>query len=144
MYYAKSQNCCAELRAILNSGPDGGNCPATGDCRGPFSGTCSQLSDQFAQLPVLPDYPNGLQDYQCHLFPDDDKVSDSFIVGLISFAVALPTSMFIKNCFELASDNEAPESLLVWRGSIRLFFGFTAHRHWHYTHAAPPLRFVSW
>jgi hypothetical protein len=37
---------------------------------------------------VLPDYPNGLQDWSCSAFPDDDKPVDSLIVGLISIASA--------------------------------------------------------
>ena len=48
------------MRLILDGGPDGGSCPPVGSCRG-FSGTCGELAGQFATLPVLPDYPSGLQ-----------------------------------------------------------------------------------
>jgi hypothetical protein len=64
--------CCAELRFILDSGPDGGNCPPVGPCRG-FEGNCGQVSEQFMSLAVLPDYPDGLSEYVCHLFPDEEK-----------------------------------------------------------------------
>jgi hypothetical protein len=56
-----------------------------GDCRG-FPGDCAALPGLFESVPVLPDYPDGLADYTCHAFPDDDKPVDSFIVGLISVA----------------------------------------------------------
>jgi hypothetical protein len=72
-FYAKAVNCCAELRFILDSGPDGGECPPVGPCRGfPEPGkeaTCSMIIDQFADLAVLPDFPNGLNEYTCHAFP---------------------------------------------------------------------------
>jgi hypothetical protein len=81
-------NCCAELVAILDSGPDGGNCASPADCRG-FTGNCADIAEQFAELPVWPDYPNGLADYTCHAFPDEDKPLDSFIVGLSAFPARL-------------------------------------------------------
>jgi hypothetical protein len=64
-FYAKSVNCCAEVVDILNAGPDGGSCLIAADCRG-FKGTCADLVQQFSNLAVLPDYPNGLTDYACH------------------------------------------------------------------------------
>ena len=63
-FYAKAVNCCAELVAILDSGPDGGNCPSATNCRG-FTGNCADITDQFADVPVLPDFPDGLADYTC-------------------------------------------------------------------------------
>ena len=83
---AKGVNCCADVRLLLDSGPDGGFCPPVGECRG-FNGTCGELPAQFATVAVLPDYPNGLQDYTCTAFPNDDNSVDSFIVGLISLAI---------------------------------------------------------
>ena len=53
-----------------------------GACRG-FEGTCGQLAAQFAEVPVLPDFPNGLADWTCTAFPDDNNPVDSFIVGLV-------------------------------------------------------------
>ena len=144
MFYARGDSCCTLLRGILNSGPDGGNCPPVGPCRG-FEGTCGDITTQFAELPVLPDYPNGMQDWQCDSFPDDTNDVDTFLVGLISLAVAMPVTIFISTCFEVADDSEAPESWLVWVGWRRMVFGRDAHRRWHYTGPeGQPIRYVRW
>ena len=144
MYYARADECCGVLRVILNSGPDGNNCPPLGPCRG-FTGTCGEIMDQFAELPVLPDFPNGMQDWTCTSFPDDTNDIDSFLVGLISLAVALPVTLFIATCFEIADDSEAPESWLEWLGWRKLVFGRRAHRRWHYTGPeGQPVRYVRW
>ena len=79
---AQGVNCCAAARLLLDSGPDGGSCPPVGACRG-FEGTCGQLAAQFAEVPVLPDFPNGLADWTCTAFPDDNNPVDSFVVGLV-------------------------------------------------------------
>ena len=133
------------MRLILDSGPDGGACPPVGTCRG-FEGNCGDIANQFATLPVLPDYPNGLQEWTCTAFPDDEnKPVDSFIVGLISIAIGLPVSLFIATCFAIANDSEAPESWLEWYGYRKLIWGPRAHRRWHYTGpSGPPRRFVQW
>ena len=133
------------MRLILDSGPDGGECPPVGPCRG-FEGNCGDIANQFATLPVLPDYPNGLQDWTCTAFPDDDnKPFDSFLVGLISIAIGLPVTLFIATCFSIANDSEAPESWLEWYGYQKLIWGPRAHRRWRYTgHAGQPPRFVKW
>ena len=108
MFYAKAVNCCADVRDIL----------ATGTCRtGPcpnVTSDCAALPQLFALEPIQPEYPNGLSDYTCHAFPDDDKPVDSFIVGLISIAIALPVSLFLATCFSIANDSEAPENWLEW------------------------------
>ena len=149
---------------MLDSGPDGGFCPPVGDCRG-FPGNCADLPAQFATIAVLPDYPQGLQDYMCHAFPDEEKTFDSFLVGLsasrvglsclaprsdarasaVSIAVALPVTAFMAQCFGIANDNEAPESWLEWVGWPKFVFGFSAHRRWHYTGPlGQPRRYVRW
>ena len=74
--------------AILNSGPDGGNCASPSDCRG-FTGNCADIVDQFAALPVLPKFPDGMADYTCTACPNEDTPIDSFIVGL---SALLPSS----------------------------------------------------
>ena len=144
MFYAKGVNCCVALRQILDSGPDGGNCPPVGPCRG-FEGTCGDITAQFAELPVLPDYPDGMADWTCTAFPDDNSNLDSFLVGLIALAVALPVTLFISTCFSIANDNEAPESWLEWLGWRKLVLGRRAHRRWHYTGPkGQPMRYVRW
>ena len=52
---------------------------------------------------------------------------------------------FLATSFEIANDNEAPESWLEWAGWQKLLFGFSAHRRWHYTGpAGQPVRYVRW
>ena len=86
----KGVNCCAELRAILDSGPDGGACPpGGGPCRG-FDGSCGDIKEQFADVPVLPDYPDGMAAWACTAFPNTGEArlaarlcSDCSVVFLI-------------------------------------------------------------
>ena len=159
---------CNAVRDLLNSGPDGGSCPPgySLPCRG-FTGECGDITSQFGSIPVLPDYPDGLADWNCHAFPDDDKPLDSFLVGLISVACAIPVTGFMQSCFEIANDSEAPEvrsygsripclcaalirncsraqSWLEWGGWPKFVFGLHAHRQWHYTRDKPPPRYVRW
>ena len=137
-FYAKGVNCCAEVQALLD-------CPPVGPCRG-VEANCGDLAAAFADTPVLPDYPDGLGDYACAAFPNDDNPRDSLIAGLLAFAISLPVTLFLQTCFELANDNEAPESWLVWTGLWqRVVFGPQAHRRWHYTGpAGQPVRYVKW
>ncbi len=45
----------------------------------------------------------------------------------------------------MASDSEAPESWLQWRGWRKLLLGYNAHRRWRYAGpAGPPSRYVRW
>jgi hypothetical protein len=143
MYYARGVNCCAEVRMLLNW--DGG-CPPAGPCRGvDEAGNCGELPQLFATTPVPPYFPNGLSEYTCHAFPDDDRAVDSFIVALIALAIALPVTQFIAGCFSVANDSECPESWLQWAGLARLLLGDGANRRWHYTGpAGPPSRVVRW
>ena len=92
----RAVNCCAEVVAILDSGPDGGNCAAPADCRG-FTGNCADIVYQFAALPVLPDFPNGLADYTCSAFPDDNNPVDSFIVGLSAFVRSSHANLIVSD-----------------------------------------------
>ncbi len=132
-FYAKGVNCCAEVRFLL------------GDLALGMEATlCGDLAVAFASTPVPPYFPDGLADYTCHAFPDDDAPRDSFIVALIALAVALPVSLFLGSCFEIANDNEAPESWLFYAGIPRLVCGMRAHRRWHYIRDSQPARFVKW
>jgi hypothetical protein len=108
MFYAKGVNCCAEVRMLLDM--ENGDCPPVGDCRGVAAeGNCGDLAITFADTPVLPYFPDGLAEYTCHAFPDDERPVDSLVVALIAFALALPVTLFCKTMFEVANDNEAPE-----------------------------------
>jgi len=133
------------LRLILDSGPDGGNCPPVGLCRG-FAGNCGDIAAQFADVPVLPDYPDGMADFVCTAFPDDANPLDTFLVGLLSIAVGLGVTGFIGQCFALANDPDPPDSILKWIGVPwpALIWGLQAHRKWHFTQATPPRHFVLW
>ena len=108
------------------------------------AGNCADLPAVFATTPLLPYYPNGLQEYTCHQFPDDDVTSDTIIVALISIAIAIPVTVFLGSCFEIANDSDAPESWLAYGGLVRFVLGRTAHRRWHYTRGEQPPRFVRW
>ena len=90
-------------------------------------------------------YPPALLDWTCAAFPNDDLPGDSLIVALIALAVAVPVSIFLSGCFEIANDSEAPESWLRYAGVVRILCGRTAHRRWHYTGPmGQPTRFVRW
>jgi hypothetical protein len=137
-YYAKGQNCSNQIRQILC-------CLPVGPCRC-FEGSDADLASAFAGLPPAPGCPYELDtDYTCTLFPDDETTRDSFIVGLISLAVSLPTISIMGWCFALANDSGRPRAFLEWLDIKRkLLFGFKAHRKWHYTRGAQPHRYVKW
>ena len=66
-------------------------------------------------------------------------------LSTVAIAIALPTSLFLANCFMIANDNEAPESWLEWIGWRKMVFGANAHRKWHYTGPlGQPNRHVKW
>ena len=100
------------------------DCPGVGPCRD-VVGNCGDLAGVFADTPVPPYFPDGLKDYTCTTFPDEDRPLDSFVVGLISLAVALPVTLFLTSCFEIANDSEAPESWLFYGGIVKLLCGLT-------------------
>ena len=136
MRNAQAVNCCAEVQALLG-------CPAVGPCRG-VEGNCGDLPTIFADTPVPPYFPGGLKDYTCIQFPDDNNPRDSIIVALIALAVAIPVTLFLQSCFEIANDSEAPESWLFYGGVVKIVCGLQSHRRWHYTRGKQPPRFVRW
>jgi hypothetical protein len=81
MFYAKGVNCCAEVQFLLGSLAEG------------VLGNCGDLPAAFADTPVPPYFPDGLREYVCHAFPDDDRPVDSLIVALISMASACPHAL---------------------------------------------------
>ncbi len=81
MFYAKGVNCCAEVQFLLGSLAEG------------VLGNCGDLPAAFADTPVPPYFPDGLREYVCHAFPDDDRPVDSLIVALISMASACPCAL---------------------------------------------------
>jgi hypothetical protein len=120
-------------------------CVPGAPCRGREGIMCGDLAATFADEPLPPHFPDGLADYSCRQFPDEENPRDSLIVALISLAVALPVTFFIASCFSIANDNEAPESWLSWAGLPKLFCGPRAHRRWYYTGPdGQPGSFVRW
>jgi hypothetical protein len=65
MFYAKAVNCCAEVRDILADA-----CAATPTA---CAGSCADLANVFASTPVPPAFPDGMADYVCQAFPNDDS-----------------------------------------------------------------------
>jgi hypothetical protein len=81
------------LRALLG-------CDAvdvTAPCRG-FVGSCGDLALQPQVLAAL-----GDGGFACTAFPADDSARDSFVAGLISFAISWPVAVVIANCFSLST-----------------------------------------
>ena len=136
-YYSRGAVCCAELRSILGceSGPGE-------SCRG-FTGNCADLQSQFSELqgPFLYGSPltmhDGLDEFECHAFPDDAYPTDQLLVGLISVAVAFPVDILLARAFEVANEGDEPAAWLEMpRGWVRkamsLLFGHDPQRRWHY------------
>jgi hypothetical protein len=92
---------CVLSRALAEVMMRARRSPPTGECRG-FTGNCGDIAKQFANVPIMPLYPCGMADYKCTAWPDDDEPVDSFTVGLISLAVAIPVSAFMFSCFQSA------------------------------------------
>ena len=152
----KGVNCCAELRGILNSGPDGGFCPPSGPCRG-HVGDCGELRAQFAFVPVLPNFSTGLSGYTCRAFPDTGESGiagnqrDIWIVALVTLAVGLPIVKGLASMFEMANDGDAPASFLSifhsygWRAPKTLSFALRRPHTtlWTY-HTHPPGQLLRW
>ena len=148
----------AAVAAATSTGCD----PAlsAGPCLGSL-GACGDLPTQFANLQGAYTYSTTLQcssspgdpscicyttlaDYVCHAFPDDAYFTDQIFVGLICVAVALPVTMFLERCFEIANEVEgAAESWVAWGGIWRMLLGKRAHKDWRWADADnPPSDFV--
>jgi hypothetical protein len=84
-YQLKARSCCTALRELL--GCDGAD--FTAPCRG-FTGGCADLQAQFAALPPASLGGVDLATYECHAFPDQNRLGHQFWVGLAFVAVAIP------------------------------------------------------
>ncbi len=79
-------------------------------------------------------------------FPDDNNPIDSFIVGLISLAVALPVTFFLQSTYELSNEVKVPDLWLSWPGGWETkVMGSEGHKDWHYGKGGvQPRRIVRW
>ena len=127
------------------------NCDPVGPCR-EFTGDCTDIPDQFTTmlfvdpLAECQPMPSPVNDYVCTAFPDDENPIDSFLVGLISLAVALPVTMFLESSFSLSNTVMSPDLWLDWPGVWWLFLiGKEANKNWWYTEGGVlPSRIARW
>ena len=139
-FYAKGVNCCTALREATESACSAAAHPCPQNA---LTMRCADLLPAISE--AASSYPPELADWQCQAFPNDDMPRDSLIVALISLALALPVTIFLSGCFEIANDSEAPESWLRYSGITRFVCGLQSHRRWHYTGPkGQPNRFVRW
>jgi hypothetical protein len=115
-FQRKGATCCAELRALLG-------CPgALGSaCRG-FGGDCADLQSQFAELPpeVLPEgAAELLADWECHAFPDEENPIDSFFVGLIFAATAIPLRYILEVLLGMSNEADHSEAWVTMTRTTR-------------------------
>ena len=116
MLYSHGLECCSAARELL--GCDGAD---TGPCLG-FSGDCADLPAVFAGVAVsgAPGIPVG---YTCQQFPVPGSSRDAFILGLISWACALPVTILILNCFYCANCPDYDPAWLHWDFQRRFLLG---------------------
>lgn len=123
LYWSRSTQCCAQLRAALRCPPD----PAA-PCRG-FTGNCGDIRTQFADLFL--DRPD-LRPAECEAFPDPRYVSHRIALAAIMIAATVPLTVLFTALFELANQPQLPERWLRFSGLLSLGFGrvswlFSAH-----------------
>jgi hypothetical protein len=148
MYYLRGSACCADVRNLLSCDPNPAPCRGfTGDCGDiPFQFNGMMFVDPIVQPQCVP--VNPLIDYYCTAFPDDENPIDSFLVGLIAIAVALPVAIFCVSVFELSNEVQTPDAWLVWdAGPFQRLLLRGLNNDWHYSVAGPgtqPSRYVRW
>ena len=130
-FYSKGSTCCDDIRLQMN-------CDPVGPCR-EFAGDCTDIPEQFTTmlfvdpLAECQPLPSPVTEYVCSAFPDDENPIDSFLVGLISLAVALPVTLFLESSFSLSNTVMSPDLWLDWPGVWWLIFiGKEANKNWHY------------
>lgn len=108
VFQQKGYNCCVDARAFLGCSAD-----IAAPCRG-FSGDCSDLLDQFADVP-----DTNVANFQCLRFPRDDRPLDGVFVGAIMAAIALLIKLFAEKCFEMSNEADMPDAWLQWCAAAR-------------------------
>ena len=118
-YQVKATNCCAQVRTFLGCDPSNDT-----PCRG-FTGDCADIKAQFGDVPL--DDGGTVADFECHAFPDEASLVDSFYVGLIFAACALPLRFIVGELLAKSNEAERCESFVARPRLIRMafdFFGF--------------------
>jgi hypothetical protein len=128
-FQQKGATCCSQLRELVG-------CSADLDvpCRG-FVGDCADLQAQFAELPpeVLPPGAD-VAGFECHAFPDEDNPIDSFFVGLIFAATAIPLRYILQVMLQMSNEAEFSESWVSLTRKDRLIARVLGlgRFSWHY------------
>ena len=115
-YQVKASNCCAQIRTFLGCDPSN-NTP----CRG-FTGDCADIKAQFGDVPL--DDGGTVADFECHAFPDEASLIDSFYVGLIFALCALPLRFIVGELLAKSNEAERCESFVARPRLIRMAFDF--------------------
>ena len=131
-HYSRGVRCCSTRRSALGCGGD-----PSSPCLS-FSGTCSDLADQFASL-----MPSS--DASCTAFPNPGSTRDKLLVGCLLAAVLVPLRYGVSACLKAANEPERPNAWLEasWRAKLgaRLASGCAAGFSWRYgapRFGAPP------
>lgn len=75
-FYIRGKECCEQVRELLG-------CPAgKSHCR-EFVGTCGQLVEQFAEVPIDDSESMLLGQWACRAFPDPQTPLHRFLTGLV-------------------------------------------------------------
>ena len=91
-----------------------------------FEGDCADLPEQFKDL--LSQWA-GKDEYVCHMFPDEEKLVDTFIVGLIVVALAIPTKSVVEALLDMSNAEGVPEIFMTWPFITRIVAGLFFKRH---------------
>ena len=117
-YWNKGTICCNDLRTQLGCDPN----PLLPCTTVGFTGHCGDLAN-WGPAQVALGGP-----YVCTAFPADGSSRDTFLAGLINFAVAIPVMVVLANCLSLSTstDDEQLHSrtrFLLWPVKWRVLFG---------------------
>jgi hypothetical protein len=125
--YSKGLICCEQARVLL--GCDGVDTLVP--CMG-VTATCGDLMTMPQSIAAFATMPDGpyVQDgaFVCTAFPADDSPRDTFYSGLISFAVSLPVSFVIANCYSLSTTTDEAQlhgrtRWITWPSRLRFTVG---------------------